>query len=192
MGRGDRPFLGKARLRPGQHFTAVAILSWMLLYSTGSLHDFSRWFSLIPEFWSCHQRRCTCIVCPAQTTVWRKTDLAVWRRRVDRQVQRQAMTSERRSARRQRSHFTSVQLRQLETVFQHGERYPDATTRQRIAAWTDLSEIRVRVSFSLQNYVRQVTGIRHVGFVYFFMSAAIYRSRPRLSRRCSVIYSVIQ
>jgi len=56
------------------------------------------------------------------------------------------MTSERRSARRQRSHFTSVQLRQLETAFQHGERYPDAITRQRIAAWTDLSEVRVRVS----------------------------------------------
>lgn len=55
------------------------------------------------------------------------------------------MTSERRSARRQRSHFTSVQLRQLETAFQHGERYPDAVTRQRIAAWTDLSEVRVRV-----------------------------------------------
>jgi len=58
------------------------------------------------------------------------------------------MTSERRSARRQRSHFTSVQLRQLETAFQHGERYPDAVTRQRIAAWTDLSEARVRVSIA--------------------------------------------
>jgi len=96
------------------------------------------------------------------------------------------MTSERRSARRQRSHFTSVQLRQLETVFQHGERYPDATTRQRIAAWTDLSEIRVRVSFSLQNYVRQVTGIRHVGFVYFlcqlqFIAAGLgYRDAVQL------------
>lgn len=65
------------------------------------------------------------------------------------------MTSERRSGRRQRSHFTSIQLRQLETAFQRGERYPDAITRQRIAAWTDLSEVRVRVSI-ITNLHRQV------------------------------------
>jgi len=58
------------------------------------------------------------------------------------------MSEQRRSVRRQRSQFTSVQLRQLETAFQHGERYPDATTRQRIAHWTDLSEVRVRVSIT--------------------------------------------
>lgn len=66
-----------------------------------------------------------------------------------REVKRMSSSAEepRRSAgRRQRSHFTSVQLRQLETAFQHGERYPDALTRQRIAAWTDLSEVRIRVS----------------------------------------------
>jgi len=63
----------------------------------------------------------------------------------------QTMTSESRSARRQRSHFTSVQLRQLETAFQHGERYPDAVTRQRIAAWTDLTEVRVRVSIYIHS-----------------------------------------
>jgi len=77
-------------------------------------------------------------------------------------VQQQVMTSERRSARRQRSHFTSVQLRQLETAFQHGERYPDAITRQRIAAWTDLSEVRVRVSITeLQHQVSFSVQPRH-------------------------------
>ena len=74
------------------------------------------------------------------------------------------MTSERRSGRRQRSHFTSIQLRQLETAFQHGERYPDAITRQRIAAWTDLSEVRVRVSITKQNCnVKLLNGALSIG-----------------------------
>ena len=72
------------------------------------------------------------------------------------------MTSERRVARRQRSHFTSLQLRQLETAFQHGERYPDAVTRQRIAAWTDLSEVRVRVSINVRSHRMGCVALRYV------------------------------
>lgn len=50
-----------------------------------------------------------------------------------------------RRQRRKRSHFTSTQLRQLESVFQTGERYPDSVSRQQIADWTGLNELRVRV-----------------------------------------------
>jgi len=55
-----------------------------------------------------------------------------------------AVTS-RRQRRRQRTHFTSVQLQQLETTFE-SNRYPDMAVRQQIAAWTGLTEPRVRVS----------------------------------------------
>jgi len=51
----------------------------------------------------------------------------------------------RRQRRRQRTHFTSVQLQQLEATFE-SNRYPDMTSRQQIAAWTGLTEPRVRVS----------------------------------------------
>ena len=51
----------------------------------------------------------------------------------------------RRHRRRQRTHFTSVQLQQLEATFE-SNRYPDMTSRQQIAAWTTLTEARVRVS----------------------------------------------
>jgi len=47
--------------------------------------------------------------------------------------------------RRQRTHFTSQQLQDLEATFQRN-RYPDMTAREEIASWTNLSEIRVRVS----------------------------------------------
>ncbi|TPP56950.1 Pituitary homeobox protein [Fasciola gigantica] len=48
--------------------------------------------------------------------------------------------------RRQRTHFTSQQLQELETTFARN-RYPDMNLREEIATWTELSESRVRVWF---------------------------------------------
>ena len=86
------------------------------------------------------------------------------------------MTSELRGSggRRQRSHFTSVQLRQLETAFQHGERYPDAITRQRIAAWTHLSELRVRVSIIVLRACQNGAGMTN-GLTIIFAPPGKYR-----------------
>ena len=86
------------------------------------------------------------------------------------------MTSELRGSggRRQRSHFTSVQLRQLETAFQHGERYPDAITRQRIAAWTHLSELRVRVSIIVLRACQNRVGLTN-GLTIIFAPPGKYR-----------------
>ena len=50
-----------------------------------------------------------------------------------------------RRQRRQRTHFTSQQLQELEAAFARN-RYPDMATRDEIAAWTGLVEPRVRVS----------------------------------------------
>ncbi|KAM7543052.1 hypothetical protein Aperf_G00000019404 [Anoplocephala perfoliata] len=57
---------------------------------------------------------------------------------------RSANTNKR--SRRQRTHFTSQQLHELETTFLRN-RYPDMNMREELAAWTDLTEGRVRVWF---------------------------------------------
>ncbi len=49
------------------------------------------------------------------------------------------------NGRRQRTHFTSAQLQELEALFTRN-RYPDMSTREHISMYTNLSEPRIRVS----------------------------------------------
>ncbi|VDL62010.1 unnamed protein product [Hymenolepis diminuta] len=58
---------------------------------------------------------------------------------------RRSVNANKRS-RRQRTHFTSQQLHELESTFMRN-RYPDMNMREELAAWTDLTEGRVRVWF---------------------------------------------
>jgi len=71
-------------------------------------------------------------------------DAASSGRRAGGHVTDDVTVTSRRQRRRQRTHFTSVQLQQLEATFE-SNRYPDMPSRQQIAAWTTLTEPRVRV-----------------------------------------------
>uniref|UniRef100_A0ACB8EJN3 Pituitary homeobox 1 n=1 Tax=Sphaerodactylus townsendi TaxID=933632 RepID=A0ACB8EJN3_9SAUR len=53
--------------------------------------------------------------------------------------------AKKKKTRRQRTHFTSQQLQELEATFQRN-RYPDMSMREEIAVWTNLTEPRVRAT----------------------------------------------
>ncbi|KAG8141203.1 hypothetical protein E2320_006856, partial [Naja naja] len=52
-------------------------------------------------------------------------------------------STDQKKPRRHRTHFTSQQLQELEATFQRN-RYPDMSTREEIAGWTNLTEPRIR------------------------------------------------
>lgn len=56
------------------------------------------------------------------------------------------LDNSKRRTRRQRTHFTSAQLQELESVFSQNK-YPDQHTRDEIARYTNLNEPRIRVRF---------------------------------------------
>lgn len=54
------------------------------------------------------------------------------------------LDNSKKKTRRQRTHFTSTQLNELETAFQFN-RYPDQSVREHLAERTQLLELRIRV-----------------------------------------------